>query len=60
MTCKNSLFHFSCISDWWKINKNCPICRKTHNIKNKDYKYIHKDSILKSINLSIDNTFIDD
>ena len=47
LTCKNTLYHFSCITEWWKSNKTCPACRSKHEIKSKDYKFIHKDNMNK-------------
>ena len=52
LKCKNSLFHFNCINQWWKNNKNCPLCRQEHKDKDKDYKFIHKDNINKKLIIS--------
>ena len=73
LTCKNSLFHFNksnnelnCINKWWVINKTCPACRSKHIIKDKDYKFIHKDNMNKIkpkiINLfdKLNDDFIDE
>jgi len=65
LTCKNTLYHFSCIKEWWKNNKTCPACRSKHIIKDKDYKFIHKDNMNKPkpkiINLfkNVEDDFID-
>ena len=60
LTCKNSLYHLSCISECWKINKACPICRREHNTKNKDYIFVHKDNMLKYINVKQNDEFIEE
>jgi len=54
-TCKNILYHLSCISKHWETNKTCPICRREHNTKNKDYIFVHKDNVLKYINVKQDD-----
>ena len=60
LTCKNSLFHHSCLSECWKTNKTCPICRQEHNTKNKDYIFVHKDNINKYICAKSNDGFLDD
>ncbi len=60
LTCKSSLYHHSCISECWKTNKTCPVCRQKQIVKNKDYIFVHKDNVLKYINVKQDDEFIED
>lgn len=48
----NHIFCTVCIIEWYKKQKNCPLCRRT--IEN-PYKDPHKDSIIDSSNYIINN-----
>ena len=35
-SCCNKPFHKKCINQWYKIKKECPLCRKKHGLFNDD------------------------
>jgi len=35
-SCCNKPFHKKCINKWYKIKKECPLCRKKHSLFNDD------------------------
>jgi hypothetical protein len=37
--CKTSVYHKNCIDSWFKIKKQCPVCKKQFN-KNKPLKKV--------------------
>jgi len=35
--CCNNTFHNKCLTEWYKIKENCPLCRKNNEIIKKSY-----------------------